>query len=178
MVYKCWVVHFLLYDCSRVTWVLPCSLGSLGSRACWDAQCWQMIRTIWWFPKSWGYPQSSSIWDWDFPMEINHPAIGGTPKFQETSKKWCTSHIITHTYMNGYEWYWMVLSPYQKRLPFLQESLEMIRQTPMVTPPGIYGPRWRLFATSCGLPMDFKRWSHGEKIWGFSPLAIWKIAHL
>ena len=33
---------------------------------------------IWEFPKSWGYPCSSSIYSWIF-HEINHPAIGGTP---------------------------------------------------------------------------------------------------
>ena len=162
MVYKCWVVHFLLYDCSRVTWVLPCSLGSLGSRACWDAQCWQMIRTIWRFPKSWGYPQSSSIWDWDFPW--NQPS-----SYWGYSEISGNLHIDAHnTYIH--EWYWMVLSPYQKRLPFLQESLEMIRQTPMVTPPGIYGPRWRQWISSVG--------AMGKRYGDWIPLAIWKIAHL
>ena len=33
---------------------------------------------IWEFPKSWGYPCSSSIYSWIF-HEINHPATGGTP---------------------------------------------------------------------------------------------------
>ena len=32
---------------------------------------------IWCFPEeSWRYPQSSSIFDWDFPWKIHHPAMG------------------------------------------------------------------------------------------------------
>ena len=39
--------------------------------------------SLWRCPKSWGYPQFSSIYRWIF-NEINHPAIKGYPLFIET----------------------------------------------------------------------------------------------
>ena len=37
----------------------------------------QKDNSIWWFPESQGYPQSSSILDWDFPW--HKPSIFDTP---------------------------------------------------------------------------------------------------
>ena len=45
--------------------------------------------------KSWGYPQSSSIVDWSFPLIIDHP-FGGYPQLWKPSKSlinwktWCS----------------------------------------------------------------------------------------
>ena len=43
--------------------------------------CYQIIKSIWWFPK--GYPKSSSISNDGIFHDINHPAIG-VPPFMET----------------------------------------------------------------------------------------------
>ena len=58
-----------------------------------------VISRIWSFPKSWGYPQFSSILVWDFPW--NKPSsVFGVPPFMETP--W-TPHIYPSYQWNTWE---------------------------------------------------------------------------
>ena len=68
---------------------LSCPLGTWHHEHRWEltwpaASQWISFK-IWWF--QWGYPDSSSISRWDFPLQTNHhwvpgTSIDGTPIFQ------------------------------------------------------------------------------------------------
>ena len=50
----------------------------------------------WRFPKSWRYPQSSSILDWDFPWNKPSSVLGGTPIFWAGKPHNMMNHGISH----------------------------------------------------------------------------------
>ena len=64
---------------STVIWDFPMEIcisifnGSPRIQGIFHGGCFPMV------PIQWGYPQLSSTSRWDFPMEINHPAIEVTP---------------------------------------------------------------------------------------------------